>query len=161
MAVRPLRVAQLVVSKRVDLLETHLAGRFLHRTTRPVSLTRTCQAYFSEHCLRIVSDAEEMEQTIGRLHAEPRGLLRLSCPTSFGTLHVGPVLCGFQSQYPELAIELLSNDWNPNPFEEGCDLVYVLRDAHGAPYASPATVGSLAMASVAHAFGYRPSRTQR
>lgn len=120
-AAQTLGVAKSVVSKRVDQLEAHLGARLLHRTTRVVSLTEIGAAYY-ESCLRILADLEETESALGRLHAEPRGLLRVSSPTSFGTFQLGPALCRMQTRFPELRVELILNDRTPNPVEEGFDV---------------------------------------
>lgn len=120
-AARQLGLAKSVISKRIDQLETQLGVRLLNRTTRLVSLTDVGAAYF-EHSARIIADVEETELALGKLQAEPKGLLRLSAPTSFGMLHLGPAVCAFQSRYPQLAVEMILNDGSPNPSEMGHDL---------------------------------------
>jgi len=120
-AAHRLGLAKSVVSKRIDQLEAHLGVRLLHRTTRVVSLTEIGSAYY-EQCLRILTDVEEIESAVGRLHAEPRGVLRVSAPTSFGMLLLGPALCRLQTRFSDLSLDLILNDRTPNPVEEGFDV---------------------------------------
>ena len=72
------------VSKAVMQLEAHLGSRLLHRTTRRVGLTETGRDCY-ERSLAILQDVEEMEAMTSENTLEPRGVLRLSAPTSFGT----------------------------------------------------------------------------
>lgn len=59
---------------------------------------------------------------MGRLHSEPRGLLRLTAPVAFGTLHIAPILPGFLALHPELKIDMVVTDRLVDMAEEGYDL---------------------------------------
>src|SRR3954470_10305096 len=93
-AARRLGLSKSLVSKEVAKLEKSLGARLLNRTTRQLSLTEVGAAYY-EHCARVVQEAEEAELLVGRLHSEPRGVLKLTAPVAFGTLHVAPALPTF------------------------------------------------------------------
>ena len=75
------------ISKRISRLEDRLGARLLNRTTRRLSLTEVGSA-FHEHCSRLVAEAEEAEQTVMALTANPRGTFRVNVPMSFGRLHI-------------------------------------------------------------------------
>jgi DNA-binding transcriptional LysR family regulator len=130
-AARQLRLSKSVVTKRVAQLEARLETRLFHRTTRRVRLTDAGAAYYAR-AVPLLAEIEEMDSAIGGLDAEPRGVLRISAPTSFGTLHLGPALCDLQQRHAKLAIELVLNDRVVNPVNEGFDVA--LQDA---PVASP------------------------
>jgi DNA-binding transcriptional LysR family regulator len=130
-AARQLRLSKSVVTKRVGQLEQQLNARLFHRTTRQVRLTETGSAYYAR-AVPLIAELEDMDSAVGGEKAEPRGELRVSSPTSFGTLHLGPALCDLQKQYPRLNIELVLNDRVVNPVNEGFDVV--LQDA---PASSP------------------------
>ena len=88
-AARRLGLSKSVVSKEVAKLEQSLGARLVNRTTRQLSLTEVGAAFY-DHCARVVQEAEEAELVVGRLHREPRGMLKLTAPVAFGTLHVAP-----------------------------------------------------------------------
>ena len=129
-AARQLRLSKSVVTKRVGQLERQLDARLLHRTTRQVRLTDAGSAYYAR-AVPLMAEIEDMDSAVGG-QAEPRGGLRISSPTSFGTLHLGPALCDLQKRHPRLNIELILNDRVVNPVNEGFDIA--LQDA---PAASP------------------------
>jgi DNA-binding transcriptional LysR family regulator len=130
-AARQLRLSKSVVAKRVGQLERQLDARLFHRTTRQVRLTDAGTAYYAR-AVPLVAEIEDMDSAIGGRAAEPRGELRISAPTSFGTLHLGPALCDLQKQHPQLAIELVLNDRIVNPVNEGFDVA-----VQDAPASSP------------------------
>lgn len=69
---------------------------------------------------------------VSRLHDEPRGVLRVNAPTSFGALYLGPAVAAFMASYPDLKIELTLNDRFIDPLEEGIDVtvrIGVLQDS--------------------------------
>jgi DNA-binding transcriptional LysR family regulator len=78
-AARALGVPKSRVSRRVALLEERLGVRLLDRTTRGLGLTQVGQQVF-EHARAAVIEAEAAEEAALRMQAEPRGLVRLSCP---------------------------------------------------------------------------------
>lgn len=118
---RALGLTRSAVSKAVMELEQLLGARLLDRTTRRVSATEAGLAYF-ESCVDILARVEETEHQISRLHDEPRGVLKVNAPMSFGALYLGPALASFMSAYPDLKIELTLNDRFVDPIEEGVDV---------------------------------------
>jgi DNA-binding transcriptional LysR family regulator len=120
-AARRLGLSKSMVSKEVTKLEKSLGARLLNRTTRNLSLTEIGAAFY-EHCARVVQEAEEAELLVGRLHREPRGLLKLTTPVAFGTLHIAPALPEFLAQYPDVSIDLTISDRFFDLAEEGFDL---------------------------------------
>lgn len=118
---RALGLTRSAVSKAVMELEETLGARLLDRTTRRVSATEAGLAYY-ESCADILARVEETEMQVSRLHDEPKGVLKVNAPVSFGVLHLGPLIAGFMSSYPELKIELTLNDRFIDPIEEGFDV---------------------------------------
>lgn len=116
-----LNVSKSRISKSVSRLESLLGVRLLQRSTRRLSLTEVGEAYF-EHCDRILDELNLANDTINRLHLEPRGTLKISSSVAFGTLHVAPALPGFMAQYPDLAVDLTISDRFVDLVEEGYDL---------------------------------------
>lgn len=110
-----------VVSRRLSDLEQRLGVRLLNRSTRRLSLTEAGQAYY-DRCVRILADIEETEDAVASLHTEPRGLLRVNAPMTFGTLHLAPAIAAFMERFPEVDVELVLNDRFVDLIDEGYDL---------------------------------------
>ena len=120
-AARRLGLSKSMVSKEITKLEKSLGARLLNRTTRNLSVTEIGAAYY-EHCARVVQEANEAELLVGRLHTEPQGVLKLTAPVAFGTLHIAPALPVFLAQYPQIQIDLTISDRFFDLAEEGYDL---------------------------------------
>lgn len=118
---RALGLTRSAVSKAVMELEQVLGARLLDRTTRRVSPTEAGLSYY-ERCLDILSRIEETELQVSRLHDEPRGLLRVNAPMSFGMLYLGSATVDFMAAYPGLNVEMTLNDRFIDPVEEGVDV---------------------------------------
>src|ERR1044071_7309319 len=102
-AARNLNLSKSFVSKQMTQLEKSVGARLLNRTTRAMSLTEA-GAIFYEHCARIVEELEAAKSAVGQLHAQPRGLLRLSASVAFGTMHIAPALADFLSRNPQVQV---------------------------------------------------------
>jgi DNA-binding transcriptional LysR family regulator len=126
-AARELRLSRSAVSKYVIELEQALGVQLLVRTTRSAGPTENGQAYY-ERCIRILSDLEEADLAVTQLQAEPRGLLRVNAPMSFGTLHLGRAVADFMGKYPQLQIQLVLSDEQVDPVEEGFDVTVRIAD---------------------------------
>jgi DNA-binding transcriptional LysR family regulator len=120
-AARRLGLTRSAVSKAVMELEQLLGARLLDRTTRRVTPTEVGLAYY-ERCVSILAEVEETELQVSRLHDEPKGVLKINAPMSFGTLYLGAAVAEFMTRYPDLRIELMLNDRYIDPLEEGVDV---------------------------------------
>jgi DNA-binding transcriptional LysR family regulator len=120
-AARRLGLTRSAVSKAVMELEQLLGARLLDRTTRRVTPTEAGLAYY-ERAVSILADVEETEIQISRLHDEPRGVLKINAPMSFGIMYLGAAVAEFMTRYPDLRIELTLNDRFIDPLEEGVDV---------------------------------------
>ena len=119
-AARRLGVTRSAVSKAVMEIEQQLGARLLDRTTRRVTPTEAGLAYY-ERCLAILAQVEETEAQISRLHDEPKGVLKVNVPMSFGTLYLGDAVADFMIRYGDLKVELTMTDRFIDPLEEGVD----------------------------------------
>ena len=126
-AARELRLSRSAVSKYVIELEQELGAQLLVRTTRSSSPTENGQAYY-ERCIAILADLEEADLAVARLQSEPRGLLRVNAPMSFGTLHLSGAVADFMERYPQLQIQLVLADQQIDPVQEGFDVTLRIAD---------------------------------
>lgn len=108
-AARRLGIAKSAISKHVSLLEQNIGVRLLNRTTRSLSLTDIGETYY-QSCTRLLEVVEDAKQCTSALQDEPRGMLRISCPASFGVEHIAPLLNSFLQQHTSLNAELLLDD---------------------------------------------------
>ncbi len=89
--------------------------------TRSLSLTDVGEAYY-QSCSRLNNILEETRNTIEALQDEPRGMLRISTPASFGIDSISPLLHRFLQKYPDLNAELLLDDNVVDMTEQGIDV---------------------------------------
>ncbi|WP_421684090.1 LysR family transcriptional regulator [Stutzerimonas urumqiensis] len=113
------------VSRLVADLERHLQARLLQRTTRRVSLTEAGARYL-EHCRRILADLDAANAEAGGAHLTPRGRLRVHSIIGFGTQFLAPLAARYRDRWPEVTLDLMLSQRNPDPLEEGHDVVISL-----------------------------------
>ena len=126
-AARVLSTSKSLVSKQVSNLESALGVRLLHRTTRRMSLTEIGAAYY-EHCVRIANEIDAAEETVSQLQVEPRGVLRITSPVIFASLHLAPALRTFLQRHEQVEVELNASDRIVDIVEEGYDLAIRITD---------------------------------
>lgn len=120
-AARQLGVAKSAVSKQIIQLEKEVGVRLLNRTTRSLSLTEAGEIFY-RHSADIVNRTKIALSELREYQNQPTGTLRISCPISFGTLQLIPVIKEVRALYPLLKIDLLLEDRIINMVEEGIDL---------------------------------------
>jgi DNA-binding transcriptional LysR family regulator len=125
-AARALGLPKSRVSRRVALLEERLGVRLLDRTTRGLGLTQVGQQVF-EHARAAVIEAEAAEEVALRMQAEPRGLVRLSCPLGLQGAIAGP-LPDFLAAHPLLRVQLITTNRRIDLIHEGVDVAIRVRE---------------------------------
>jgi DNA-binding transcriptional LysR family regulator len=126
-AARDLGLSTAVVSRRLAALEARLGVRLVNRTTRSLHLTDEGAAYY-ETCNRVLADIEEADAAVTAGRAEPRGVLRVALPASFGHQHVAPLIPKFAERYPDVQLALSLSDRAVSVVEEGFDLAVRIAD---------------------------------
>jgi DNA-binding transcriptional LysR family regulator len=120
-AARAMGMSQTMVTKHIAALEARLGVKLFHRTTRRLSITESGRNYL-DASERILADMEAADAAAAADRVEPRGLLRLNVPVSFGTRQIAPLLAGFSERHPRVRVELGLNDRRVDLAEEGWDL---------------------------------------
>ena len=118
---RGMGLSQSMVTKHLASLEARLGVSLFHRTTRRLSITDAGRNYL-ESAERILADYDAANSSVAADRFEPRGMLRLNAPVSFGTRHIAPLLAEFSRRHPKLQVELGLNDRFVDLAEEGWDL---------------------------------------
>ena len=118
---RAMGLSQTMVTKHIAALEARLGIKLFHRTTRRLSITEAGRNYL-EASSRALADLEAAENAVAADRFEPRGVLRLNAPVSFGARRIGPLLAEFAARHPQVSVELGLNDRLVDLAEEGWDL---------------------------------------
>lgn len=119
-AAETLQLPKATVSTLISSLESSLASKLLHRTTRHVSVTSDGAAYY-ERCVRILADVRDAEESLSRHRFSPSGRLRVDAPTGLASEILIPALPAFFERYPDITLELGSTDRPVDLVEEGVD----------------------------------------
>jgi DNA-binding transcriptional LysR family regulator len=98
----------------------------LDRTTRGLGLTQVGQQVF-EHAHAAVIEAEAAEEAALRMQAEPRGLVRLSCPLGLQGAIAAP-MAGFLAAHPLLRLECIVTNRRVDLVHEGIDVAIRVRE---------------------------------
>jgi DNA-binding transcriptional LysR family regulator len=109
------------ISKEINKLESRLGVRLMQRTTRSLSLTPEGEVYFQQ-CQQIIDDAEQAHNILSGGQAQPKGTLRISCPTSFAMAQLRKIFSDFINLYPEVNLELDLNNRKVDMIADGFDI---------------------------------------
>jgi DNA-binding transcriptional LysR family regulator len=116
-----LGISKAMVSKHISRLEDSLDVQLLNRTTRSLSLTEVGTVYH-DRIKEILNDIDETELSVSKLSSEPRGTLRMTAPTSFGSFHLSRMVADYLREHPHVSIEMILTERTPDLVEEGLDL---------------------------------------
>lgn len=119
-AAEKMKLPKVTVSTLIKSLEASLSVKLLHRTTRSVSVTADGAAYY-EHCLKILSQVREAEESLSTTRLSPCGKLRVDAPTGLASEVLVPALSGFFARYPDIRLELGCSDRWVDLVGEGVD----------------------------------------
>jgi DNA-binding transcriptional LysR family regulator len=120
-AARRLGVVKSAVSRRIQELEERLGAHLINRSTRSISLTDAGRIFF-EKATALLAGLEEAEGLASHGASEPVGSLRILAPSSFGRLHLLPMVCSFMEQHHRLSVELSLSDDFVDLVSEGFDM---------------------------------------
>ncbi|TAG28668.1 MAG: LysR family transcriptional regulator [Burkholderiales bacterium] len=149
-AAQTLGITPAAVSRGVGRLEERLKSRLFRRTTRSMQLTDDGRLYY-EQCKAALAQIDDAELAITGQQREPRGLLRISVPSTYAHYRLLPRLPAFREKYPQIELEINISNRNIDFVEEGYDIAIrlgeppdsrlvarKLEDAKVGVYASPA-----------------------
>lgn len=119
-AAAELRLSKGTVSKAVTRLETRLATHLLNRTSRRFALTDAGRR-LAVRAAKLLTDAEAAEDDTLTRSIQPRGIIRIAAPLSYGVQTLSPLLPEFLALYPEVVVELELGDQMTDIVGEGYD----------------------------------------
>ncbi|NYH19419.1 LysR family transcriptional regulator [Paraburkholderia bryophila] len=122
-AARRLNMPISTVSRRVADLEDQLGVRLLERSTRNLRVTEV-GADVLEHAQRSVEVSDAVDGIVSNQLSSVTGSLRLSAPPSVSDSLLAPLVCAFQSSYPDVRVQIFVTDRFVDHISEGVDLVF-------------------------------------
>ncbi len=116
-----LGLSKATISKAVTRLEARMGARLLHRSSHRLQLTDIGQASVA-HAAHMLAEAEHAEAEVQSRSAEPRGLVRIAAPMSFGVAHLAPLLPALLYHLPHIRVDLHLSDAQIDLVGDGFDL---------------------------------------
>jgi DNA-binding transcriptional LysR family regulator len=120
-AARKTGESQSAVSKAVNALEKRLGVALLHRTTRKVTLTDQGQKYY-ERTKPLIDEIHVADSELTSSTLDVSGLVRIAAPSTFGRLHVLPLVPELLLRHPGLRVDLVLSDAMRDMVEDRIDL---------------------------------------
>ncbi|WP_347903910.1 LysR family transcriptional regulator [Pseudomonas purpurea] len=109
------------VSRTLSRLEAKLDTTLINRTTRRMDLTEEGK-YFFEQAKLILDQMDELEERLSSRHKTPSGRLRINAAAPFMLHVIVPYIDEFRRLYPDIQLELNSNDLNIDLLEQSTDI---------------------------------------
>jgi DNA-binding transcriptional LysR family regulator len=113
--------AQSSVSKAIAALEKRLGLALFNRSTRSVTLTDQGQRYYDRTKL-LVEELDDADNELTNSSLRVAGLVRISVASTFGRLHILPLLPELLSLYPDLKVDFVLSDLVRDMVEDRIDL---------------------------------------
>ncbi len=114
---RALGMPKSKLSRRIAQLEERLGTRLIQRSTRRFAVTETGQTYYG-HCKAMLVEADA---------AEPRGIVRMTCPVALLDARIADMLAAFMAAYPRVEIHLEETNRRVDVVGEGIDVAIRVR----------------------------------
>jgi DNA-binding transcriptional LysR family regulator len=114
------------LSRRIQQLEDNLGVRLLNRSSRRFSVTEVGREYY-DRCVAMLVEAEAADQVIAQVRAEPRGVIRVSCPVALINFQFGALFARFLAAYPQIELHLESTNRRVDVIAEGFDIAIRVR----------------------------------
>jgi len=108
-AAERLAMTNSATSRTLARLEDKLATTLIRRTTRRLELTEEGHA-FLDRARPILAAMQEAEEMLTLRHQSPAGLLRVDAAAPFMLHVIVPMVRGYRQRYPQVELELNSND---------------------------------------------------
>ena len=119
------------VSRALRRLEEKLETTLLSRTTRRIALTDEGSAFLAR-AREILAAVDEAEEQIALRRQQPAGRLRVNAAMPFMLHVIAPLVPDFRAQFPQIDLELNTNDLIIDLLEEDTDVairIGTLRDS--------------------------------
>ena len=102
-------VAVSSVTRKIERLEADVGALLFNRGSRRVVLTDAGDQ-FLPRAQNILAELAEARDSLASLNADPRGVMTVTAPATFGRLHVVPAIAAFLERYPLMEVDLQVSD---------------------------------------------------
>jgi DNA-binding transcriptional LysR family regulator len=109
------------VSRTLSKLEAKLDTTLINRTTRRMDLTEEGRFFF-EQAKDILARMDELEERLSLRHQTPAGRLRINAASPFMLHAIVPYVAEFRQRYPDIVLELNSDDLIIDLIEHSTDI---------------------------------------
>jgi DNA-binding transcriptional LysR family regulator len=123
---RALGIPKSRLSRHVSDLETRLNVRLVNRSTRRLVVTDVGHEVY-RHATAMLSEADAAVAAVEFARAEPRGIVRLSCPVSLAQNPLAALLPEFFLRYPSIRLIVHASNRRVDVLNEGFDLALRVR----------------------------------
>ncbi|NBA96536.1 LysR family transcriptional regulator [Pseudomonas sp. R5(2019)] len=109
------------ISRTLSRLEAKLDTTLINRTTRRMDLTEEGK-FFLGRAKQILEQMDELEERLALRHQTPSGRLRINAASPFMLHAIVPYVAEFRQLYPDILLELNSNDLIIDLLEQSTDV---------------------------------------
>lgn len=113
--------SQSAISKAIGALEKRLGVMLFNRSTRSVTLTDQGQRYY-DRTKPLVDEMDEADSELSSSTLEVSGPIRIAVASTFGRLHVLPLIPELLSLNPGLQVDLILSDFVRDMVDDRIDL---------------------------------------
>ncbi|MBS0416598.1 MAG: LysR family transcriptional regulator [Proteobacteria bacterium] len=125
-AARALSIPKSRLSRHVAALEARLGVRLVNRSTRRFVVTEVGQEVH-KHALAMLTEADAAVEAVEFARAEPRGIIKASCPISLAQGAMAQYLPEFLARYPKIRLMLHATNRRVDVLNEGFDVALRVR----------------------------------
>jgi DNA-binding transcriptional LysR family regulator len=125
-ASRALGIPKSRLSRHVSALETKLGVRLVQRSTRRFVVTDIGRDV-QRHAQAMLAEADAAVEAVELARAEPRGILKVSCPVALAQTALARIVPDFLSRYPRIQLRLHVSNRRVDVLNEGFDAALRVR----------------------------------
>lgn len=118
------------IAKSISTLEKSLGARLINRSTRAQSLTEIGTLYYDK-CKAVLKTVKESDSLVQNYTQQPKGVLKILVPTSFGVYALAHILPQWLGDNPDVSLDLTVADKDFDIIGGGYELAIVQNESIG------------------------------
>ncbi len=123
---RSLGIPKSRLSRHVGALEGRLGVRLVNRSTRRFAVTEVGHEVY-RHVQAMLAEADAAVEAVEFARAEPRGVVKVSCPIALAQTSLARILPEFMARYPRVRLLLHVSNRRVDVLNEGFDAALRVR----------------------------------